>query len=186
MWPGGGQFLPQDVAFSIHLSDNRFTARPLATTVVSPPRKLAPWVDISWPQPASARFFAKCLLSACALYIPLLNNWELTDVNGRAVKWVRRTVVEPLLKIYLLTFRWLSPLACHVALSGPVKLWDPLMICQAMIPLTPGHRPTEIGHNQPNAGTISDRSPLGCVVFKTANRPDLARNLPVTLSRYPF
>ena len=33
------QFLPQDVAFSIHLSDNRFTARPLATTVVSPPRK---------------------------------------------------------------------------------------------------------------------------------------------------
>ena len=93
----GTQFLPQDVAFSIHLSDNRFAARPLATTVVSPQRKLAPWVDISSPQPASARFFAKCLLSACALYIPLLNNWELTDVNGRAVKWVRRTVVEPLL-----------------------------------------------------------------------------------------
>ena len=51
------QFLPQDVAFSIHLSDNRFTARPLATTVVSPPRKLAPWVDIGTPQSASARFF---------------------------------------------------------------------------------------------------------------------------------
>ena len=125
---------------------------------------------------------APCLCSD----IPLLNNWELTEVNGRAVKWVRRTVVEPLLKIYLLTFRWLSPLACHIALSGPVKLWDPLMICQSMIPLTPGHWPTEIGHNQPNTGTISDRSPLSCVMFKTANRPDLTWNLPVTLSRYRF
>ena len=86
-------FLPQDVAFSIHLSDNRFTARPLSTTVVSPPRKWAPWVDISSPQPASARFFAKCPLRACALYIPSLNNWQLTEVDGRAVKWVRRTVV---------------------------------------------------------------------------------------------
>ena len=94
------QFLPQDVAFSIHLSDNRFTARPLATTVVSPPRKWAPWVDISTPQSASARFFGKCPLRACALYIPSLNNWQLTDVDGSAVKWIRRTVVEPLLKIY--------------------------------------------------------------------------------------
>ena len=93
-------FLPQDVAFSIHLSDNRFTARPLPTTVVSPPRKWAPWVDISSPQPASARFFAKWPLRACALYIPSLNNWQLTEVDGRAVKWVRRTVVEPLLKMY--------------------------------------------------------------------------------------
>ena len=91
--PIGKQFLPQDVAFSIHLSDNRFTARPLSTTVVSPPRKWAPWVDIGSPQPASARFFAKCPLRACALYIPSLNNWQLTEVDGRAVKWVRRTVV---------------------------------------------------------------------------------------------
>ena len=98
--PMYNQFLPQDVAFSIHISDNRFTARPLSTTVVSPPRKWAPWVDISSPQPASARFFAKCPLRACALYIPSLNNWQLTDVDGRAVKWVRRTVVELLLKIY--------------------------------------------------------------------------------------
>ena len=60
----GKQFLPHDVAFSIHLSDNRFTARPLATTLVSPPRKWAPWVDISTPQSASARFFAKCPLRA--------------------------------------------------------------------------------------------------------------------------
>ena len=98
--PATGQFLPQDVAFSIHLSDNRFTARPLSTTVVSPPRKWAPWVDISSPQPASARFFAKWPLRACALYIPSLNNWQLTEVDGRAVKCVRRTVVEPLLKMY--------------------------------------------------------------------------------------
>ena len=94
------QFLPQDVALSIHLSDNRFTARPPATTVVSPPRKWAPWVHISTPQSASARFFAKCPLHACALYIPSLNNWQLTDVDGSTVKWIRRTVVEPLLKIY--------------------------------------------------------------------------------------
>ena len=94
------QFLPQDVAFSIHLSDNRFSARPLATTVVSPPRKWAPWVDISTPQSASARFFAKCPIPAYALYIPSLNSWQLTDVDGSAVKWLIRTVVDPLLKIY--------------------------------------------------------------------------------------
>ena len=102
-----GHFLPQDVAFSIHLSDNRFTARPLATTVVSPPRKWAPWVDISTPQSASARFFAKCPIPAYALYIPSLNNWQLTDVDWSAVKWLRRTVVDPLLKIY-----WYSVARC--------------------------------------------------------------------------
>ena len=92
------QFLTQDVAFSIHLSDNRFTARPLATTVVSPPRKSErhEWLSVRHNQQARAFLPTPC----CVLYIPPLNNWQLTEVDGSAVKWVRRTVVEPLLKIY--------------------------------------------------------------------------------------
>ena len=111
-----------------------------------------------------ALFRKRCPLRACALYIPSLNNWQLTDVDGSAVKWIRRTASCRTVTKDILSFRWLSPPACHIALSGPVKLWDPLIICQSMIPLTPGHWPTEIEHNQPNAGTISDRStPSSCL-----------------------
>ena len=133
------QFLPQDVAFSIHLSDNRFTARPLATTVVSPPRKWAPWVDISTPQSASARFFGKCPLRPCLCFVhsvieQLTINWCRWECSQMNQKNSCRAVTND-----ILTFRWLSPPACHIALSGPVTLWDPLIICQSMIPLTPGH-----------------------------------------------
>ena len=59
---------------AFNLSDNWFTARPLATTVVSPPRKWAPRLDISTPQWASVRFFRKVTAPCCALY-----NWTTSN-----------------------------------------------------------------------------------------------------------
>ena len=125
---------------------------------------------------------APCLCFVHSVIQQLAINWSRWESSQLSKKNSCRSVTKD-----ILTFQWLSPLACHIAaMSGPVKLWDPLIICQSMIPLAPGHWPTEIGHNQPNVGTISDRSPLSCVMFKTAKRQDLVRNLPVTLSRYPF
>ena len=164
------QFLPQDVAFSIHLSDNRFTARPLSTTVVSPPRKWAPWVDISSPQPASARFFAKCPLRClCFLHSvieQLTINWCRWDRRWESSQMSKKNICRTVTKDILI-FRCLSPLACHIALSGPVKLWDPLMIYQ------------------PNAETIYQTDPHSAVSC-LKQRIDQTWNLPVTLSRYPF
>ena len=124
---------------------------------------------------------APCLCFVHSVIEQLTINWCRWECSQMNEKNSCRIVTKD-----ILTFWWLSPPACHIALSGPVKLWDPLIICQSMISLTPGYWPTEIGHNQPNAGTISDRSTPSCIMFKTANRPNLVQNLPVTLSRYPF
>ena len=174
------QFLTQDITFSIHLSDNRFTACPLLTAVVSAPTKWAPWVDISSPQPASARFFAKCLCFVHSVIEQLAFNWCRWERRQMTLKNSCRTVTKD-----ILTFRWLGPLACHIALSGPLKLWDPLMIYQSMIP---GNDPIDPGPLTHRDKTQSAQCwhQIRPIMFKTANRPYLVWNLSVTLSRYPF
>ena len=110
-------FLPQDVDFTIHLSDNWLITHPLATTVVSPPRKWALWVETSTPQSTSASFCEMPVLCLC-LVQSVIEQLALY-VDGIIVKWVRRIVVELLLNIYWHSNGQVHPLI--LALDGLVK-----------------------------------------------------------------
>ena len=134
-----------------------FSTRLLAMTVLIPPNKRATWIDISAPQSASALF----LRSANPLPMPCrIHPWR----NERVIKCVRRTIAEPLQKIC-----WYSGGRVHrfvIALKDSVKLWnapaDPLIANEW------SHWPTDMEHNQSNAGPISYQSPLSCVMFKNS------------------
>ena len=131
-----------------------------------------------------ALFRKRCPLRACALYIPSLNNWQLTDVDGSAVKWIRRTVVEPLLKIYTDI-----PVVKSTGLSYSSEWASETLRSVDNLPVNDPIDPGALTHRDrtQSAQCWHHIRPIHTqLMFKTANRPNLVRNLPVTLSRYPF